>query len=105
MSVLIALPREDDHGNVLNAPHPPVPALRHVSVGLVDPWDAMTPGEQQDHIDACPNLCDICDGRRAFGICASCGGVTEETGEYDLSRCCGSRVHFPGPDDDDRRAA
>lgn len=37
------------------------------------------------------------------GVCVSCGADTVES--RGLSRCCGSRVAYPGPQLDDRREA
>lgn len=93
----LPMPSESDGGDLENPPHAPVPAVSHLANRRTpDVWDRMTVSEQRDHADACPNLCDVCDGRRAFGTCTHCGAAAEETGEYDVSRCCGSLVVFGG---------
>lgn len=65
-------------------------------------WDDLTAREQDEHREECPDMCDECEGHRTLGDCVSCKGETEEV--RGASLCCGSRVVYPSPVEDNRRA-
>lgn len=84
VSVPVGVPREkrrvDAVHNTVNQPHPPMPATAHHA-----------------NVHPIPHLAEP-----EHAVCVSCGGDTDAPDG--LSRCCGSQVTYPGPENDDKRS-
>lgn len=67
-------------------------------------WDDLTPAEQREHADWCPDECDMCTGNRAWGTCTGCGSFVEAVGHDSLSRCCAVFTLLEAPAEDNLAA-
>jgi hypothetical protein len=88
--------------DVPNAPYAPVPAaavLPQVAWPSALPapedvdWSSMSDRDKQDHANACPDMCALCEPHRSWGLCPACGSTMAEAIDG-LTLCCRVRALF-----------